>query len=216
MAGLHENQRRILEHLLDNPEGATLDDLAERLTISKTAAKEHLLKVESAGYITYKDSRGAVGRPRRRYLLSDEGHETFPRKYSWLSNVLLELLTEDLGEESMEGIMKKLADKVARQMAPRFKSATTTSELLEKVTETLNELGYRATLKQSDIRKGAIVDATNCVYHAVAKDHPTLCSFDIRFIENATQGMEVSMESCIAKGGSVCRFCIRKPNHLSS
>jgi predicted ArsR family transcriptional regulator len=73
----------------------------------------------------------------------------------------------------------------------------------------MNELGYRASLKQSDLRKGAVVEATNCVYHVVAKRHPELCQFDVKFMENAT-GMKVKLESCIAKGGAVCRFCINK------
>jgi predicted ArsR family transcriptional regulator len=151
-----------------------------------------------------------VGRPRRHYLLSPEGHETFPRKYSWLSNVLLELLAEDLGEERVRQIMRSLADKVAASMAADFKAAKSTGQLLERVTTALNELGYRTTLRQADLRKGAVLEASNCVYHTVAKAHPALCSFDVRFIENATGGMDVRLESCIARGGSVCRFCVRK------
>lgn len=210
MGALHENQQKILDHLLDHPDGSTLDELAQHLGITKTATKEHVIKIETAGYLIFKDSRGQVGRPRRRYLLSPEGHETFPRKYSWLSNVLLELLSEDLGAKAVGQIMKNLASKVAGSMEQRFKGAKTTAELLETVTAALNELGYRAILKQTDIRKGAIVEATNCVYHAVAKEHPALCTFDIKFIEKATGGMDVKLEKCITRGDSVCRFCIRK------
>jgi predicted ArsR family transcriptional regulator len=209
MRGLHENQQKILEHLLDHADGSTLDDLCSHLGITKTATKEHVNKLESAGYITYRDVRGAVGRPRRHYLLSPEGHETFPRKYSWLSNVLLELLADDMGEEAVAKIMISLAGKVAKSMETKFQSAQSTAELLEMITATLNDLGYRTVLKQADIRKGAVMEATNCVYHAVAKQHPSLCAFDVKFIEHATGGMSVRLESCIARGGAVCRFCVR-------
>ena len=40
-------------------------------------------------------------RPRRRYLLSQQGHDAFPKQYSWLSNVLLELLAQDFGKEKV-------------------------------------------------------------------------------------------------------------------
>lgn len=210
MRDLHENQRRILEYLLDHPDGATLDELSLPLGITKTAVRGHVIKMESAGYLTFKDSSGAVGRPRRRYLLSTEGRENFPRKYAWLSNVLLELLAENLGAAAIEDIMKKLAAKVAGSMEGKFRAAKTTSELLHMVTATLNDLGYRASLKQSDLRKGAILEATNCVYHAVARENPALCTFDVKFIENATNGMNVTLESCIARGGAVCRFCVTK------
>jgi predicted ArsR family transcriptional regulator len=123
--------------------------------------------------------------------------------------VLLELLAKDMGAAGVSRIMNSLADSVAKSMEARFKNAKSSPELLAEVTAALNELGYRASLKQSDLRKGAVVEATNCVYHSVAKRHPELCQFDVKFLENAT-GMNVKLESCIAKGASVCRFCIRK------
>lgn len=209
MKGLHANQRKILDFLLEHQQGVTLEELASHLEITKTAVKDHLMKIENLGYLSFTDSKGFVGRPRRRYLLSQEGHDAFPKQYSWLSNVLLELLAQDLGKEGVAQLMKNLADKVAKSMESKFKNIKSTVELLNKVTMALNELGYRAALKQSDLRKGAIIEATNCVYHLVAKEHPELCGFDIRLIENAS-GMNVKLESCIARGGSVCRFCLRK------
>lgn len=209
MHGLHENQKKILDYLLNYPDGATLDELSHHIGITKTATKEHVIKLETAHLLTFKDIRGFVGRPKRYYLLSPEGHEVFPRRYSWLSNILLEFLAEDLGAEAIEKLMNNLAIKVTQSMEIKFKVAESTAELLKLITETLNELGYRMSLKQSDLRKGAIIEATNCVYHAVAKQHPVLCTFDIKFIEKATGGMNVRLESCIARGGSVCRFCIK-------
>lgn len=209
MIALHKNQQRILEFLLSNKNGATLEELASYLGITKTAAKEHILKVENHGLLRFADTKGAVGRPRRRYFLSEEGHDAFPKQYSWLSNVLLELLAQDLGGKGVAKIMKSLADKVAKSMEAKFKDAGSSAALLTKINSTMNELGYRTTLKQSDLRKGAILEATNCVYHSVAKEHPELCAFDIRFLENVS-GMKVNLEVCIARGGSVCRFCLKK------
>lgn len=211
MRGLHDNQRKILDYLLEHPEGSTLDELSSHLGISKTAVKEHIIKVENLGYLKFTDSKGGVGRPRRRYLLSQEAHDAFPKQYSWLSNVLLELLAEDLGQVGIARIMRNLADKVAGSMESKFKNAKSHVEVLTQVTATLNELGYRASLKQSDLRKGAVIEATNCVYHSVAQEHPELCGFDVRFIEK-TSGMDVKLETCIARGGSVCRFCLKKKN----
>lgn len=210
MKGLHKNQQEILNYLLEHKDGATLDELASHLEISKTAAKEHLLRIEQLGYLTYEDSKGAVGRPRRRYLLSEDGVDAFPKQYSWLSNVLLEHLAESTGPDAVAKIMDGLAAKISKSMEPRFQSARNTPGLLKLLTETLNELGYRASLRQSDLRKGAVIEATNCVYHSVAQRHPTLCRFDIKLIEKVTGGMDVKLESCIARGGSVCRFCIKR------
>ncbi len=97
-----------------------------------------------------------MGRPSRHYRLTNEGHEVFPRKYSWLSNTLLAFLAKDLGEDAIREMMGKLAKSVARSMEDKFAKVKSTAELLAMVTETLNELGYRTILKQSDMRKGAV------------------------------------------------------------
>lgn len=209
MHGLHENQQKILAFLLERPSGATLEEIASHLGITKSAAKEHLIKVDGLGFIAFTDTRGTIGRPKRKYFLSQEGHDAFPKQYSWLSSVLLELLAEDLGKEAVSRLMTDLADKVSNSMLDRFDSKHSSSELIEEISKVLNELGYRVRLKQRDVRKGAVLEASNCVYHSVAKRHPELCRFDVRFIENASK-MDVKLESCIARGGDVCRFCLKK------
>src|SRR6185437_1207069 len=169
MKSLSDRQKQILEQLLDHPEGTTLDELAGRLGITNTAIKEHIVKLESLGYIHYTDATGSVGRPRRRYHLSQEAHEAFPKQYSWLSNVLLELLSEEMGTQGVGQLMKTLAEKVADSTKEKFKDVKNSGELITKLAETLSDLGYRASVKQKDVRKGAIIEATNCVYHSVAK-----------------------------------------------
>ncbi|MGE3682808.1 MAG: helix-turn-helix transcriptional regulator [Bdellovibrionales bacterium] len=208
MRGLHENQRRILEYLLDHPDGATLDELVGFLGITKTAVKEHVKRIQDMGYLDFTDAKGAVGRPRRRYLLSSEGVEAFPKRYSWLSNVILAQLAKEMPPDKVAKFMRDLADTVAQSVEHRFVNASPV-ERLKKITQLLNELGYRAFLKESDPYKEAVIEAVNCVYHSVAKENPSLCGFDIRLLENAS-GMDVKLETCIARGGSVCRFCIRK------
>lgn len=206
MDTLHSNQKKILEFLLDKPEGATLTSISDYIEVTKTAAKEHILKLEHMGLITFEDAKGTVGRPKRSYKLTDSGHEVFPKQYSWLSSVLLELLAEDLGPKMVSRIMKDLGKKVALSMNDRFKDKTN-AQLLAEISKAMNELGYRSFLKQSDIRKGAVLEASNCVYHKIATEHPELCQFDVQFLESAS-GLKVKLESCIARGGSICRFCL--------
>src|SRR4051812_44701323 len=114
MVNLHLNQKKLLTYLLEHKDGATLDELAAHLEISKTATKEHLLKVERLGYLKFEDTKGHVGRPRRRYLLSHGGIDAFPKQYSWLSNVLLDYLAESNGPEAVARMMDGLAAKIAK------------------------------------------------------------------------------------------------------
>lgn len=209
MRALHQNQQLILKLLLNHNQGATIDEIANHLKVTKTAAKEHILKLKSHGYISFVDSKGAVGRPRRRYLLSPEGHEVFPKQYSWLSHVMLELLASQLDSQGVVRFMEDLADKVSAGMKEKFQTAATSAELLTRINSVMNDLGYQTRLTQKDLRKGAVIEATNCVYHSVAKQHPELCRFDTQLLKNLS-GLQVSLETCIARGQSTCRFCLKK------
>jgi predicted ArsR family transcriptional regulator len=140
--------------------------------------------------------------------LTESGHEIFPRQYAWLSNTLLEVLSERLGGAETAVLMRQLADHVSGPLEERIARLPDGPRRYTEIAAIMTELGYRALLKQSDARKGVVIEATNCVYHSVAKQHPELCQFDIALIQNMSKN-RVRLESCIARGGSVCRFCIK-------
>lgn len=205
MSALNQRQKAILDHLLEKPEGATADQLAEVLNVTKTAAKEHIKNLEYLGYLNFRDEKGFVGRPKRYYVLSPAGAESFPRQYSWLSSMLLSHLSENLGDAKVTLIMQALADSIAADLEGRLNSVRKDQRLAE-IVKIMNELGYRARLSGED-RRTKIIEASNCVYHNVAKENPKLCSFDIRLLEKTTK-QSVKMQSCISRGGSSCKFCI--------
>lgn len=206
MNQLHARQQAILNHLLENPEGATVDDLLPVIGVTKTAAKEHVNQLQHMGYVAFRDVRSGVGRPKRIYVLSEQGAEAFPRQYSWLSSALLGQLALDLEPRQVSKIMRSIAKSVAGGLEPAL-SRLSEAERLVQIVKTMNELGYRARLTTDKKSDTAVIEAVNCVYHTVAKAHPKLCEFDIEFL-TATSKKEVKMESCVARGGSSCRFCL--------
>jgi predicted ArsR family transcriptional regulator len=210
MKGLHDNQRRILERLLDHPGGATLDELAAHLGVTRTAVQQHVTRLLDLGYLAFEDAKGAVGRPRRSYRISEEGIDAFPKKYSWLANAILARLALRLGPAGSRQFMQELARAVAASLGPAVRPSDTVPQRLRVLTELMNELGYRAALAPGGPGRAPVIEAVNCVYHSVAKEHPELCQFDVSLLEEVS-GLEVKLESCIARGGPTCRFCLKKP-----
>jgi DeoR family suf operon transcriptional repressor len=184
-----------------------LDEIAVELGVTRTAAMAQVSKLLDLGLASHEDARGGVGRPRRRYLISREGLESFPRQYSWLSNILLEDLAQRLGRKGSGALMRRLGAKVAASLAERFDGEGTAAKA-RQVAKVLTELGYQAALAPGATKGGPVLEAVNCVYHGVAQQHPELCEFDVAFIEAAT-GKPVTLQSCIARGGHTCRFQVR-------
>ena len=75
--------------------------------------------------------------------------------------------------------------------------------LARALAQRLDALGYEALpARHSDDWQ---VEAFNCVFHALAKQHPQVCQFDIAYME-ATTGRRVHHMECMVRGGQVCRF----------
>ena len=168
MKNLHDNQRKILDHLLNRHDGASLDELGAQLQLTRTAVQQHVIRLLDLGYLTYIDLKGSVGRPRRRYLISDEGIDAFPKKYSWLANAILAHLAQKLGPSGSKSFMQELAGVVAQSLDIHLGQGDPPAFRLKKVAELLNNLGYRAVVKPGAGPNEAVIEAVNCVYHSVA------------------------------------------------
>src|SRR5215472_1323442 len=90
------NRGRILEELAIAPR--TARDLAQRLGIQESAARGHLERLEGRGLVVPRFQREGVGRPRKRYLLTNQGLELFPRRYELLLDAVLEEALSREGE----------------------------------------------------------------------------------------------------------------------
>lgn len=208
IANVAEKQKSILNYLLKTSKTATADDLVMHLGITKTAIKGHINRLVDLGLLIYKDEKGLVGRPSRHYSLSEAGVDTFPRQYSWLSNQMLEQLSEHLTSDQLAAFMRSLADRVFDQHKSKIESDNEDTRL-RNLKNLLNELGYQVELRKNARQQKVIIEAFNCVYHSVAKKHTELCQFDLQLIKKSSQMVPV-LESCIAKGGLSCRFCLTK------
>lgn len=204
---LSEQQQKILDILLSEKSAATADELVSDLGITKTAVKAHLDYLANLGLLIFKDEAGVVGRPKRKYSLSEGAADAFPKQYSWLASQVLEQLAETMAPQELVLFMRKLAGRIYNEQKDQFKDQTFNKRL--KNLETLmGVLGYKAKIKENNAKNFAVIEAFNCVYHDVAKVRTELCEFDRQLISYATDS-KTTLQSCIAKGGKSCRFCIK-------
>jgi len=77
-SALEGTRGRILEELATAPR--TARDLAEKLGIQESAARGHLGRMEDRGLVVPSFRREGVGRPRKRYVLTGQGQDLFPKK----------------------------------------------------------------------------------------------------------------------------------------
>jgi DeoR family transcriptional regulator, suf operon transcriptional repressor len=202
-----ERQQELLKLLLKRKQGLTIDEVAGSLRITRPAARQHLIALDHQGYVERGELLNTGGRPGQTYKLSAKGYGLFPKQYSWFSEVLLESLEKELGEKGLHDLMKRLGQEVASQA----KAQVPGPSLPEKVQQTaklMNDLAYQAeTTFTGKEQPGSppVIEAHNCVYHALATQFPQVCQFDLALLSTLT-GAQIIHEQCIIRGGGVCRF----------
>lgn len=201
LARFGDTQQRLLRQLLLARDGIGVEDLCARLRVSHNAVRQHLTALTVRGLVERIAPVPTGGRPQARYALTAEGRELFPRNYGAIAAALVAQLQSRLGEHEVGTLLEELGSTVAATQ-PRVQ-ASDGEALARELARRLDALGYEAMpARHGDEWQ---VEAYNCVFHALAKQHPQVCRFDLAYIEGATGKRAHHME-CIVRGGHVCRF----------
>ena len=208
LARFGETQQRLLRQLLQaGPDGGSVELLCERLRISHNAVRQHLTALIGQGMVERAASQPTGGRPQARFVLTAAGRELFPRNYGAIASALLSVLHGRLGEEEVGALLQELGTTVAATQ-PALEPGDGPDGLARALAQRLDALGYEAL----PARHGEEwqVEAFNCVFHALARQHPQVCKFDLAFMEAAT-GRRIHHMECMVRGGHVCRFRLGAP-----
>jgi predicted ArsR family transcriptional regulator len=201
---LGTRQKELLQQLLKNKAGLTVDELSTRLAITRTAVRQHLASLESDGLVVPGSTRPTGGRPEQLYLLSDKGTESFPRQYSWLAQLVIESVKQEAGAAGLRSRLGAMGSRVAAQLRAQHPGLASRQEKVMKLSELMEELGYRTGGVTAAASAPTIV-ADNCVFHDLALKDPDVCEFDLALLSGFTDS-KVEHQECMAKGGHVCRF----------
>lgn len=185
-------------------EGLGVDDLSQRLGMSKTAIRQHLAILEADGLIKRAPLRKGMGRPRILYSITDRGEATFPKQYSLVAELLMEELLEN-GKSA-----KEITDSLAARFAQRYGPEMANMGLRERVSlfaRILNELGVEATIEETDTE--FLVREMSCPYHEVMRKFPIICRFDEGFFRHVV-GRPVSLESRVDGKQNYCTYVVKK------
>lgn len=199
---------RIIEELALAPR--TARDLARKLGIQESAARGHLERLEDRGLVVPTFRREGVGRPRKRYLLTPEGQELFPRRYELLLDSVMEEILAKEGDGFASALLARAAKRMARQIASAIPPGRPLGDRVTALAKSLNELGFRATVEKTP-EGGYKINRTNCVFRHNALTHAyLLCDvFDRHLTEELLGQVGVDLQDSISRGGMRCTHLIQ-------
>ena len=204
-----KTQQNLLYAFQAHKLGLTMDVLAETLTITRTAVRQHLTALKQQGFIEKGQRLSSGGRPSQFYRLSSKGFDLFPKQYSLFSEFLLKAIVSEKGEEGLSNWLYQLGTQVAQNFKPTTIDESMHRRLIHTV-NIMNTLAYDAKIVEAlPSQTPDAIEAMNCVYHDLAAHYPQVCQFDLALLASLTES-EVLHEKCIQKGDNVCRFCFKK------
>jgi predicted ArsR family transcriptional regulator len=204
-----ERRKRLMRHLLRNKGGATIDGIAGAIGVTRTAVRQHLASLMQDGLVAAGDTRPTGGRPERLFVLTPQGREEFPRRYSWFAQLLVEAIEREHGRSGLRARLGRIAAAVVAGIRQGVPASGSRREKVEALSELMDELGYDARTAR-DLEGAPTIEADNCVFHELAAKNPEVCHFDLALLSGYT-GSKVTLHECMARGGHVCRFQFKGP-----
>jgi predicted ArsR family transcriptional regulator len=201
---LGDRQKQLLQRLIKNKTGMTVDELSQELKITRNAVRQHLAALESDGLVALGSTRPSGGRPQQLYVLTEKGKEVFPRHYSWFAQLVVESVKTEHGAKGLHERLGAMGTSVAVQLRTQNPGLKTRAQKVERLAAVMDQIGYNARNAGAP-DKTPVIEADNCVFHELAMKNPEICRFDLAMMGAFTDS-KVEHQECMARGGNVCRF----------
>ena len=203
-------RRQILERLkTQGPQDAQA--LAEHLQLTAMAVRQHLYAMQEAGLVSYREVPVPRGRPAKHWHLTRAAEHQFPDAHAELTVVLLENIRETFGEQGMDRLLERRAEKQREAYAAQLSKWKSLPRKLEALAEIRTAEGYMArVLGKDESPDGALYLVENhCPICDAAKTCQALCRSELALFQNVLgPGVTVERTEHILQGARRCAYRI--------
>lgn len=160
----------------------TAADLAAGLNVTAVAVRQHLDGLLQEEQVTFDDVKGAVGRPKRVWDLTAQGHREFPDSHSNLVLGLLDGLTDLFGEDGLEKLISHREAQSRHSYSQAMGGADKLSDKITILAGLRNLEGYMAEVAQDE--GGYLLIENNCSICAAATACNGFCQSELRLFRD--------------------------------
>jgi predicted ArsR family transcriptional regulator len=187
----------------------TAQELAALLDLTSMGARKHLEQAGQRGLVTHHDTSAKVGRPVRRWLLTDAGHARFPDRHADLTVQLIEQTRSVFGAEGLDRLISAREGAIEAHYQMEVSQFTTLPEQVGALARARDAEGYMAdTEMQAD---GSMLLVENhCPICAAARTCQNFCRSELEIFQRVL-GPAASVERAehLLSGGRRCVYLIK-------
>ena len=203
---MQATRQRIME-ILRERNSATVEELGEELQLTPVTVRHHLDILRSEGLVQAPQvkRRESPGRPQHIYALTEAADEHFPKNYIGFSKLMLHEIRGRVEPKELDSILTGMAQRMSEQV-PTAQPGDTMPQRLERLIKFLNIKGYVARWHRTTA--GYVLQALNCPYHDLLREHPEPCVMDMSMISRILGQVPERVES-MAAGSNLCTYVIK-------
>ena len=202
--GIKSTRDRILQTLLRHPR-ATINELAEAVSINPISVRHHLTNLQMEGLVEAQEERHGVGRPRLVYVLTEDGMEKFPTRYLRLTSRLLAQMKETIPGPMVNQLFSQVAEGLASEYSQQMLGMKM-EERLDFVKEMLSEEGF--TVEWEKVGEQYKIHEISCPYLQIGQNHPEVCTVDQTLISKML-AVPANKVQCILSGAAHCTYVVQ-------
>lgn len=180
----------------------TVEDLAEKLSLTDNAVRAHLSTLERDGLVRQSGLRRGPRKPHFTYVLTDEADRLFPKAYDALLNQLIAVLKTRLSPDEIEGALREVGRAMAAT-APVGQNANLESRV-QSALKVLEAIGGAAEIVKHEDK--LMIQSSSCPLAAAVNVHPEVCQLAESLVAEIVKAPVE--EQCDRTGRPKCRFQI--------
>lgn len=197
--------RRTILSFIKQTGAITASELAEKLKLTREAVRQQLILLNQQGLVaSHSQASGGVGRPQTVFSLSTAGEHLFPKHYDKMTLLLVDTVTETLGEEQLGKVLGAITDKQVAQWKEQLEGLTLRQKLEALKDFYFDNDPYTEVVDDED---GLWLIEHNCPFLNLVIERPAICSVTVSTLSRLL-GVEVRREKRFQEGHGRCAFRI--------
>ena len=160
----------------------TAQALAELMDLTAMGVRRHLELAEEKGLVAFEDSPGKVGRPVRRWRLTNQGHARFPDRHAELTVDLIGQVRSLFGDEAMNKLIAQREQASEAAYRARIGDAQALAQRVEALAAVRDEEGYMAEAQPQEDGSVLLVE-NHCPICAAARSCQDFCRSELAIFQ---------------------------------
>jgi len=188
----------------------TAQQLAEALELTSMGARRQLETALEKGLVSFEDVADKVGRPSRRWLLTEAGHARFPDRHSDLTVQLIAQARSVFGEAGLERLIEAREHAIEAHYKMEVEDQDGLAARVDALARARDAEGYMA---ETEVRgDGSVLLIENhCPICAAARECQNFCRSELDIFQRVMgERCQVERAEHLLSGGRRCVYIIRE------